>query len=255
MTMLLVFGGTTEGRRCAQALADRALPFVYSTKDPVPMAPLPGMRVRHGALTPDALEALCRAEGVRGIVHAAHPFAANLHATIAETAGALALPVWRFERSYPERARDELIEYAPSWPAALEQLHSIDREPLLALSGVQTIATLRPFWQSRLAYFQILDRPRSWALADASGFPRERLLADMPGPDPERIIARISELNIRVILTKESGTSGFQAAKMAAAHATGTKLLIVERPALAPMFRCVTSEAELLERVAAELVA
>jgi precorrin-6x reductase len=253
--MLLVFGGTTEGRRCAQALADHALPFVYSTKDPVTMPPLPGMRVRHGALTPDALAALCRAEDIRGIVHAAHPFAAHLHAAIAATAAAFDLPVWRFERCYPQRAGDGLIEYVPSWAAALERLDRIDREPLLALTGVQTIATLRPFWSRRPAYFQILDRAGSWALAASSGFPRDRLIAGLPGDDPALVVAKIRELKIRIMVTKESGASGFQSTKMAAAQATGTPLLIVQRPALPPTFRRVTTEAELLARIAAELVA
>jgi precorrin-6x reductase len=253
--MLLVFGGTTEGRRCARALADHALPFVYSTKDPVAMPPLPGMRARHGALTPDELAALCRAEDVRGIIHAAHPFAERLHAAIASTAKALDLPVWRFERCYPERAVDGLIEYVPSWAAALERLDGIDREPLLALTGVQTIATLRPFWSRRPAYFQILDRPGSWALAASCGFPRERLIAGMPGGDPAPVAAKIRELDVRIMVTKESGASGFQSAKMAAARATATPLLIVQRPMLPPVFRCVTTEADLLARIAAELVA
>ena len=252
--MLLVFGGTTEGRRCAQALSDRGLSFVYSTKDSVAMPPLPGMRVRHGALTPDGLAALCRAEDVGAIVHAAHPFAERLHAAIASTAEVLDLPVWRFERCYPERTGDGLIEYVPSWAATLERLDRIGREPLLALTGVQTIATLRPFWQSRSVYVQILDRPGSWALAASCGFPRERLIAGMPGDDPEPVIAKIRELGIRVMVTKESGASGFQSAKMAAARATATPLLIVQRPALPPVFRCVTTEADLLAHIAAELV-
>jgi precorrin-6x reductase len=57
------------------------------------------------------------------------------------------------------------------------------------------------------------------------------------------------------MVTKESGASGFQSTKMAAAQATGTPLLIVQRPALPPTFRRVTTEAELLARIAAELVA
>ena len=81
--MLLVFGGTTEGKRCAAALAEAGLPFIYSTKLPVVMPELPGMRLRHGPLTVEALTALCHAEKVRAIVNASHPFAEVLHATVA----------------------------------------------------------------------------------------------------------------------------------------------------------------------------
>lgn len=247
--MLLVFGGTTEGRRCAEALAQHGSRFFYSTRTLVRMPALAGMRTRHGALTGADLVALCRADHVDAIIDAAHPFAERLHATIAEAATTLDLPVWRFERPSPPRVADPLVHYVPGFTDAVETLTRFDRSPLLALSGVQTIAMLRPFWETREMFARILDRPESWALAEAAGFPRTHILAGPPETSAETLAATIRRLGARVMLTKESGEPGGQSTKMAAASMTGTTLLIVARPVLPPVFRCVADEAELLARI------
>ncbi len=249
--MLLVFGGTTEGRRCAAALASGGRPFLYSTRTPVDMPAFLGMRVRHGALTPAALVALCRAEDVRGIVHAAHPFADQLHATVQAAAETLALPVWRFERARPPRSVDPLVHYVPSLTAAVEALRTLDQAPLLALSGVQTIPVLRPFWQTHTTYFRILDRPESWAVVDEAGFPHAGIIAGPPDMDARVIGDIVRARAIRVMLTKESGVPGGQPAKIAASRATGVPLLIVERPVLPASFRLVADEAALMAAIAA----
>jgi len=248
--MLLVFGGTTEGKRCAAALAEAGLPFIYSTKLPVVMPELPGMRLRHGPLTVEALTALCHAEKVRAIVNASHPFAEVLHATVAAAATALSLPVWRFERVYPKREQaGEWVRYVPDFPAAIAQLLALGRAPLLAFTGVQTIPKLRPWWERHLTYFQILDRPDSFALARSFGVPPAQLLAHAPATAPEALAATIRHLGVRVLITKESGESGFQSVKLAAAALAQTPLLVVERPATPTLFSPVHDETSLLDRV------
>ncbi len=251
--MILVFGGTTEGKRAAAALSGAGHRFVYSTKLPVVMPPLPGMRLRHGPLTADALRSFCREERIHGIVHASHPFAAILHRIVAEAATQLGLPVWRFERRYPARVRaGSGPHYVPDFAAALEALATLGREPLLALTGVQTIGKLRPWWEQHVSYFQILDRPESLARAAAEGFPRECLLAQPPAADPATLVRTIRETGAQVLLTKESGVSGFQPVKEEAAALAGVPLLIIERPELPPGFVPVHDEAELLGALAAE---
>ncbi|HOF08890.1 MAG TPA: precorrin-6A/cobalt-precorrin-6A reductase [Opitutaceae bacterium] len=248
--MLLVFGGTTEGKRCAAALAEAGLPFIYSTKLPVVMPKLPGMRLRHGALTVEALTVLCHAEKIRAIVNASHPFAEVLHATVAAAATALSLPVWRFERVYPKREQaGEWVRYVPDFPAAIAQLLALGRAPLLAFTGVQTIPKLRPWWERHLTYFQILDRPDSFALARSFGVPPAQLLAHAPATAPETLAATIRRLGVQVLLTKESGESGFQSVKLAAAALAQTPLLVVERPATPTLFSPVHDETSLLDRV------
>lgn len=248
--MLLVFGGTTEGKRVATALAAAGLRFVYSTKQPVVMPPLPGMRLRAGPFDVPGLAAFCRAQQITGIVHASHPFAAVLHRIVAEAAALAGVPVWRFERRYAGRDRPlPHLHYVPDFDGALAALETLGRAPLLALTGVQTIARLRPWWRRHATYFQILDRPESLALAAAEGFPRDRLLPQRPAADPATLARTIAETGARVLLTKESGYSGFQPVKEEAAARAGIPLLVVERPALPAGFIHIRGEAELLAAV------
>lgn len=254
--MLLVFGGTTEGKRVAHALSDAGLRFVYSTKLPVVMPPLPGMRLRFGPFDVPGLVAFCRAERIAGIVNASHPFASVLHRIVAEAAALAAVTVWRFERRYAARDRAlPHLRYVPDFAAALATLATLGHEPLLALTGVQTIGKLRPWWERHQAYFQILDRPESFARAAAEGFPRGRLLAQPPAAEPEALVRTIAETGAKVMLTKESGFSGFQPVKEEAAARTGIPLLVVARPAVPASFIPVHSETELLAAVGPEVSA
>jgi precorrin-6x reductase len=184
-----------------------------------------------------------------GIIDAAHPFAERLHPTIAEAAATLDLPVWRIERPCPPRTNDPLIRYVATFPDAVATLARLDLAPLLALSGVQTIAALRPFWERRETFVRILDRPESWAVADAAGFARTHIIAGAPETDADALGAMIRRLGVRVMLTKESGEPGGQSAKMQVAVGTDTMLLIVARPALPARFRFVADMDELLARM------
>ena len=80
--MILVFGGTTEGRKAAEVLEEAGSPYFYSTKTGEQDLTLQHGRRIDGALDAEAMQAFCRARDIRLIVDAAHPFAARLHQTI-----------------------------------------------------------------------------------------------------------------------------------------------------------------------------
>ena len=77
--MILVFGGTTEGRKAAEVLEEAGSPYFYSTKTGEQDLTLQHGRRIDGALDAEAMQAFCRARDIRLIVDAAHPFAARLH--------------------------------------------------------------------------------------------------------------------------------------------------------------------------------
>src|SRR5438045_102990 len=144
--MMLVFGGTTEGKQVNSVLAGAGYPFWYSTKTEVTVDLPSNARYRHGAFTPELLTGFCRQESIQLIIHAGHPFAQQLHLTIAEVALTAGIPVIRPEREYPLRSGHPLIRYVPDYAAAVHRLEEGDYAPVLALTGVQTIARLRPYW-------------------------------------------------------------------------------------------------------------
>lgn len=244
--MILVFGGTTEGKKVAGILEQHARPYYYSTKTEIDFVSGQYGQYRHGAMTAEDLQAFCTTQGIKAIVHASHPFASVLHETIYAGAQALSLPVFRFERSYPEKQEHPLIQYVDTYKAATDWLEQHPVKRLLALTGVQTIAPLKYYWQQHATIFRILPRESSLALAKAAGFPEDELIMEMPGDDLQQASALIQQHQIGAILTKESGESGFLSTKIRAALENNIPILIVQRPVLPETFIPVTDEASLI---------
>lgn len=275
--MILVFGGTTEGRQVCGMLADMGHAFWYSTKTVVDAVLPPNGRYRHGAFTPEALEGFCRVEGVRLMIDAGHPFAEELHRTIGRVSGVTGIPVVRVERQYPPRVEHPLVRYVPGYAELLaeleegEEVHGLpelraggmqpaedaqDRQmsavgdaPVLVLTGVQSIARLRSYWERRRMLFRILPRESSVVLARASGFPEADLLLAYPEADVGAEIGLIRRTRAWAVVTKESGESGFLSVKIAAAMAAGVPLFIICRPGLPEGFVPVEGQADLLREI------
>ena len=220
--MILVFGGTTEGRKAVEVLEEGGSPYFYSTKTGEQDITLQhGVRI-DGALDEAAMTRFCTEHAIRMIVDAAHPFAALLHRTIATTASALSLPVVRFERIYPPR--DPAITWIDDYTQIPRDIHS-----LLATTGVQSISKLKPLEADGISiFYRILNRPSSIALALKQGATQAQLCYyDAPNDIPVQADA---------ILLKESGLSGGFTEKTGAAKACGMRVIAIKRPALPESF-------------------
>jgi cobalt-precorrin-5B (C1)-methyltransferase len=214
--MILVFGGTTEGRQAAQVLEEAGNAYYYSTKMGEQQLTLHhGMRV-DGAMDAAAMTAFIREHGVRLIVDAAHPFASQLHQTIASVASTLTVPVIRYERIYPPRDPD--ITWIDDYGQVPTDIHT-----LLATTGVQSISRLK--WleaKGVKVIYRILNRESSMALAHQQGASDEQLCFYEDGllPDAD------------AILLKESGLSGGFLEKVAEARKRGMRIIVIKRPLL-----------------------
>ena len=142
--MILIFGGTTEGRLAVETLDEAGAPYFYSTRGEAQVITCRhGQRIT-GALDGEAMAAFCREKEIRLLVDAAHPFAERLRQTIAGVARRLRIPVIRLERQYPERAAD--IHWCDSFDEAIRRLEADGVGRLLALTGVRAIGMLAPYW-------------------------------------------------------------------------------------------------------------
>ena len=224
--MILIFGGTTEGRAAIDVCEQAARPYFYSTRGAEQEVVLAHGRRLARAMDADAIACFCRDEAIGLIIDAAHPFATQLHANIGLAAERVGLPVVRYERVYPPRDAD--ITWCSDYDDAVRRLQAAGVERLLALTGVQTIDRLRPYWQEHDCWFRILDRESSVRIATASGFPASRLVA-YNNCDTATLIGR---LRPQAIITKESGLSGGFAEKVAAARAVGVRVFAIVRPPL-----------------------
>ena len=143
--MILVFGGTTEGRVAAKVLEESGATYYYSTRSDTQDIQLVHGNHVIGAMEVPEMVAFCQEHDIRLIVDAAHPFAVNLHRNVIDLAKHISVPVIRFDRIYPPH--DEDLVWCKDYDDAISQLvaHGIHR--LLALTGVNTIAKLRDYWR------------------------------------------------------------------------------------------------------------
>ena len=237
--MILVFGGTTEGRKAVAELEEAGQRFFYATKTGEQAIALHhGVRL-DGAMDREAMTRCCLENNIQLLIDAAHPFAEVLHQTVAAVAEALHLPAIRFERLYPERAAD--IVWCRNFDEAVERIATEAAEhtghyTLLATTGVQTIGRLKPLEQRgvRLVY-RILQRQSSIDLAHRQGATDDQLCFYAGDGIGE-------ETSADAILMKESGLTGGFAEKADEARRRGMRIYAIERPATPAVFHKVNGE-------------
>ena len=223
--MILVFGGTTEGRKAVEVLEEAGKAYYYSTKTGEQDITLHHGHRIDGAMDAEAMQAFCRKQNIRLMVDAAHPFASQLHQTIAQVSESLNIPAIRYERIYP--LRDPDITWIDDYSQVPRDIHS-----LLATTGVQSIAKLKPLEEEGIrVYYRILNRDSSIALAMKQGASQEQLCYyDAP---------QVIPIKADAILLKESGTSGGFTEKVEAAKACGMRIIALKRPEISAIFTIV----------------
>lgn len=229
---MIIFGGTTEGRLAVEVCEQAGKPYYYSTMSSLQsVSMLHGQRLT-GAMDAEQMKDFCQEHGVRCIVDAAHPFAENLHRTIAE----MGLPVIRLQRSFGEEI--EGVEYCDDFADAVAKLQARPARKLLALSGANTIAKLRDYWTQHPTIFRVLNRPESMKVVDKNGVPHDHIIyykdstcpADLPTEEDEKNL--MLQVGCDAIITKESGETGGFDAKVQAALSLGLRILVVRHPKL-----------------------
>jgi len=267
--MILVFGGTTEGRVAVDVCEQGTQPYYYATKSALQQVELHhGVRLT-GAMTEADMVTFCREHAIRCLVDAAHPFAENLHRAIAN----VGLPVVRLSRQTGclpladasiqvgqachesadaslQACREGLssvegIRHCRNFADAVQQLlHDCPRR-LLALTGVNSIAKLSDYWQEHDTVFRILRRDESLQVASQTGLPADRVVyynETLVPPSPQEERALMESVGCDAIITKDSGVTGGLPAKIAAAQSLGLKVYVVDAPSLPADWTYVTGQ-------------
>ena len=212
--MILVFGGTTEGRKAVEVLEEAGSPYFYSTKTGEQELSLHnGLRIE-GAMNAETMYSFCKEHQIRLIIDAAHPFASQLHETIANVASEYDIPVIRYERIYPPRDVD--ITWIDDYAEVPTDIHT-----LLATTGVQSISKLKYLEEKGIkVIYRILNRESSI------------LLAHQQGATDDQLCFYPQTVEADAVLMKESGVSGGFVEKIAEAREKGMRIIALKRPKL-----------------------
>lgn len=243
--MILVFGGTTEGKQVAELLDFLNEQYFYSTKTGSKIS-IHGESIS-GAMDSGQIIDFCKLKNIRLIINAAHPFAVELHTNIFSASAELGITVVRFERTFPDIKPSPDTRIFTSFPDMIGNLQVSSYKSTLVLTGVQTIPYFEKVRKRHHCYFRVLDSVNSINKAREYGITGDYLIPAQPGNKPQQLIELVQKTGAEVILTKESGDSGFFSVKKEVADHLNIPLWVVKRPVLPGFTFIVQSEKDLLK--------
>lgn len=234
MCKIIIFGGTTEGRKLACYCASHeicALISVVSEYGAGLLPDSPWLKVCQGAKTREEMELLFEEEKPELVLDATHPYAAAVTENIRQACA-------RGNRTYVGVTRDSQagetqedgIRWVASAKEAAEYLSSTEGNILLTTGSreLATFSCIQDF--ERRVYARVLPDEKSVSLCRDMGLAGAHIIA-MQGPfSVEMNRAVIGMTKARYLVTKESGAAGGFIEKMEAAAESGVKAVVIGRP-------------------------
>jgi precorrin-6x reductase len=224
---VLIFGGTTEGRRLAHDLAARGASVTVSVATEYgkeTQGDEDGVTVLSGRLDSEQMKALIARFPL--VIDATHPYAKEATANIRAAAHAVGVSLFRLLRE--ESALSDNCVTVGSAEEAASYLAAQEGNILLT-TGAKELSVFAPLGGERL-YPRVLPMADSLAACEAAEIPRRNIIA-MQGPfGPELNCALIRQFSIAFLVTKDGGKAGGFGEKVAAARETGISLVVIRRP-------------------------
>ena len=230
---IVIFGGTTEGRRLSQLLAAEGAQVIVSVVSEYgaeEQGVSDGISIEEGPKDIPAMKSLIR--GTDLVVDATHPYAVLATSHILRAAEEERIPRIRLARE--GGGLNEL----PSEGLQLRLADSVTEAANLAAGAGRVLLTTGS--KDLLTFAQILDPqkifPRVLPLGSSilaceqAGIPHRNIIA-IQGPFSEELnCAVIREFDIDIMISKESGRAGGFEEKMRACRSCGIGAIVIRRP-------------------------
>lgn len=232
--MILVIGGTTEGRTIARALAEKGARVLVSTAT-AHGAALAGAggapEAVHGRLDSRGLEDLIAARSIKVVVDASHPYALEVSRNASTACGRAGIGYIRYARPGGSIPDSPLLREAGDFEAAAVMACDLGNTIFLA-TGSKTAGI---FYRAarergRRVVVRVIPDPEAIRGLLDMGFGPADVVA-VHGPFGREINEALwRHFGADVAVTKESGREGGLAEKIAAAAGMGIPLVVVKRP-------------------------
>jgi len=220
--MILLLGGTTEGRQLALELWQRGVSLIYSISGVVRQPDLPVLILSGGFRPFGGLQAYLQSHQIRLVIDATHPYAVKISQTAQQATFHLALPYLRLQR--------------PAWsPQKADHWFGFDQRQALfaALADYQriflTLGAVSAAELSQLRHAELVLLRRAVKIAPAIEQGNVMSLQAIGPFSLESELALMRSQRIEVLVTKNSGGVA-TVAKLAAARARVMPVLLWNRP-------------------------
>ena len=225
---ICIFAGTTEGRKLAEMLRDRAeLTVCVATEyGEVVLEGIEGITVYTGRLDTDEMAELFSREKFSRVIDATHPYADVVTQNIAAAAERSGTPVIRILRGGEKHIENAV--YVSSAAEAADYLAKHDGNVLIT-TGAKEISEYSGVDMSRI-WARVLPSASSLEACMSAGVPTPHIIAAQGPFSREMNEAQLRMISADYMVTKASGRSGGFDEKIEAAIAAGAVPVIIGQP-------------------------
>jgi precorrin-6A/cobalt-precorrin-6A reductase len=239
--VILLFGGTSETAPLSEMLAAIGYEVLVSTATPIALQIGRHSRVRRriGRLDAAAMVDLIQTEQVSAVVDAAHPYAEQLHETVAMACKTACVRLLRYQRPNMPVPDVELIQWASDHRAAAHLACHPGSRVLLTIGSKNIAPYVKAAEENQAALTaRVLPEPDSIEACLKAGLSPEQVIG-VRGPfSLEDNLFLLQQLNIDALVTKESGSAGGFKEKIEAALGRNCRVVIIQRPVVSDVAEC-----------------
>ncbi len=232
MFKLLIFGGTSEGRRLAEYCASKGIYAQVSTATDYGASLLPDspfIKKSVGRLDSEQIEDLILSGGYAMIIDATHPYAQEVSENIKAACGRLGNSslLLRLARDVSTDICGKAFE---SVSGAVKYINTVDGN-ILSVLGSKELDSLTAVdgYRTRL-FIRILPDERFKEICLSLGIRQDHIITGKGPFTVEQNISHIKQCGAKLMLTKASGAAGGYPQKVTAAERCGIQLLTILPP-------------------------
>ncbi|NTW04765.1 MAG: precorrin-6A reductase [Peptococcaceae bacterium] len=231
--MILVIGGTSDGREIAQQLEKHGCKVLVSTATDYGynIAKSCGLNAVQGRLNRQGLVSLIENYSIRLVVDASHPYAEEITENTTYACRKKEIAYIRYSRPKGKSIDNPLVVEVESYQQAVEKASNLGDSIFLTIGSKNSglfIESLGP--KNKRLILRITPDPVIIADLLNMGVAPADLIA-IQGPFSESInIAMLNHFKADVLVTKESGREGGFQEKISAAIKLGIPVIVIKRP-------------------------
>ena len=232
MSDILLFAGTTEGRLICEALRGKNVTVEVSVATEYGetlIEEAENIKVRHGRKNADEIAEMIRETGAQLVIDATHPYAAEVTKSLQKASQAQKTQYLRVLRA-EDHENTEYCVFVDDTNAAIDYLNTIEGNILLTVGSKELPKYTAVTDYKTRVFARILPMASAVESAASLGFSGRNLIC-MQGPFSEELnTAMMRMLEIRCLVTKDTGAPGGFSDKVRAAAACGAKTVVIRRP-------------------------
>lgn len=230
MKEILIFAGTTEGRKLSERLSGAGVLHtvcVATEYGEIVLKEHPLAKVRRGRMDREQMRAYMEDGDFAAVVDATHPYAEEVTENIRAAVSGLSVPYLRLKRENDAEADEGKARYFTSHEACAKALEETKGNILLTTGSKELAVYCSSEEVKSRLYARVLPGMESLALCMEQGICGKQILA-LQGPfTTELNEAMLRQYRIGCLVTKKSGRSGGYREKLEAAKRLDIPVFVV----------------------------